>query len=69
MVEKETCQNAKLFDEPHKTEYFWGVETSKEENVGELGLYTFVEYFHVFLRVTCDTARGLQCRERPAKDG
>ena len=35
----------------------------------ELGLYKFVEYFHVFLRVTCDTARGLQYRKRPANDG
>jgi len=46
-IPKETCQKAIWFDKPYKTACFWGInETSKD--VYDLGLYKFVEYFHVF---------------------
>jgi len=44
-------------------------EISKDGHEFGLGLCKFVEYFQAFLRVTCDAARGLQCRKKPPKDG
>ena len=67
-IPKETCQKVTRFDEPYKTACFGGsTRHQKMDMCMNYGCANLWSSSMSFLRVTCDTARGLQCPKETCK--